>query len=478
MKSKVGDFRQFFTKSRMKRYGKNTVLGIQHVFAMMGATIVVPMLTGMNSSVALITAGLGTIAFFFITGRKVPVFLGSSFAYLAAIQAVFAYGDGLGWDYSATMGRLSIAIMCAGAVYLLLSLITYFVGAERIKKLFPPIVVGPVIVVIGMTLAPSVISSNIVGAAMFTWQAWTIALVTAAIIIGVSIFAKGFFKVVPILFGILGGYVLSMCLGVVDWTKITGSNWVIFEPQAFMSAFGFIGQMRFDWTVILMIMPIAIVTFMEHLGDITTNGAIVGKNFFVDPGLHRTLLGDGVATMLAGFLGGPPNTTYGENTSVLAMTKNYDPKLLVLAACFAIVLGVFSKFGGVLASVPSPVIGGASMILFGMIASMGLKVLVDNHVDFTNTRNLIIVALILVIGLGFAAGGVKVAIGTVQISPLAICTVVGIVLNLILPKSKTPEKDPGADLNDNIAVTEDSQSIEMQTAVTEDSQSIETQAAQ
>jgi uracil permease len=214
---------------------------------------------------------------------------------------------------------------------------------------------------------------------------------------------------------------------------ITDAPWIIFEPNAFKSAFAFYNHLGWDWSVIAMLSPISIVTLMEHLGDITTNGAVVGQDFFDDPGVHRTLLGDGLAVCLAGFLGAPPVTTYSENTGVLALTKNYNPKILVIAACYAIVLGILTKFGGILTSVPGPVIGGASMILFGMISSMGLKVLVDNHVDFTQPRNLMIVALILVFGLGFSGGNVNAHIKDISISPLAIATLAGIILNLVLP---------------------------------------------
>lgn len=422
--------------------GKNLLIGFQHVFAMIGATILVPILTNMSIAMALITAGLGTIAFHFISGRKVPVFLGSSFAFLGALMAnipsadVAAAGDPVWQD---AMGAVSVAIMIAGLIYVALSYITKAVGPDKIKKLFPPIVVGPVIMVIGLGLAPVALGNVGPGADYKTWITF---LVTAATIIVCSLVTfkgkvGGFIKIIPILIGIIVGYICAAIFGLVDFSGLSNdaSGWVVFQRMELNKTIvGFAGNLRFEWGVILAISPLAIVTFMEHLGDINANGAIVGKNFFEDPGVHKTLLGDGVATFTAGFLGGPVNTTYGENTAVLALTKNYNPKLLLLSGMMAVVLGVFTKFGALLGTVPWAVIGGASMILYGMIAAAGLRTMVDAKVNFTDTKNMIIVSLILVIGLGLDSGAV--AIGNVGISPLALATVVGIILNVILPEKK------------------------------------------
>ena len=431
---------------KCRRYSLNAILGVQHLFAMMGSNILVPIITGLRPSISLVSAGIGTTCFHFLAKRKVPVFLGSSFSFVSAMLAIADLGAKRGWTHDEVIGRQMVGVIMSGILYFLFALIAFLAGAERVKKLFPPVVVGPIIVVIGMTLAPTVIKSNIVDqytpdatghANMKDYEAWTIALVTALVIVIVAIFAKGIFKVFPVLFGIVAGYIVSAAFQVIDYSKITDEYWILFQPEAFKQTFGFYKHLGWDWSVVLMIAPISIVTFMEHLGDITTNGAVCGQNFMADPGLHCTLFGDGVAVCIAGFLGGPPVTTYGENTGVLALTKNYNPKVILIAAIYSLCLGIISKFGGILASVPGPVIGGASMIMFGMIASMGLKVLVDNNVDFSLTKNMMITALILVIGLGFSGGGVNAHIKDVQISPLAIATVAGIILNLILPARQT-----------------------------------------
>ena len=438
--------KQFLTKDRLLRYGKNSVMGIQHLFAMMGATILVPMLCNMSVSIGLISAGVGTIIFFFITKRKVPVFLGSSFAFLTALQAQMPSADAAAigseqWNFA--MAQMSIAILCTGLVYVLLSGLIKLIGTGFIRKLFPPVVVGPVIIVIGMCLA-NVAIDNMRSTAEPVGYAVT-GIVTAAVIVGVSVFAKGFFKVIPILIGIVAGYITAVCFQIVDFSVVKESAWVLFQPSEFKRVFGWYGSLGDIWnkeliTVIFAFVPIAIVTFMEHLGDINASSIVCGKDFVKDPGVHRTLLGDGLATMAAGLIGGPCNTTYGENTAVLAITKNYNPRLLVLAAVFAIVLGVFSKFGGLIGTIPAPVIGGASLILYGMIAANGLKTMVEAKVDFSDSKNMITCSLILVIGIGMKVSGVNLDIGPVSFSPLAVATFVGIIVNAIfmLAKGKQP----------------------------------------
>ncbi len=431
--------------------GKDVVLSFQHMFAMLGATVLVPILAGLSISMALVAAGLGTICFYFLTKRKVPVFLGSSFAFLPALMAIV--GQSLqqtgGKVYNQHVLAAMIATICAGLVYVLLAVIIKYVGVAKIKKLFPPIVVGPVIIVIGMVLAPKMFLNNIVNNYQLygsvAWKEWTTAIITALTILAINAFAKpkSFLKVVPILLGFIVGYIYGACIGLVNFANFNWTDIVIFQHLGkefgFYAAFGYM-----DWALLgsalIMIVPLALVTFMEHLGDISANSIICGKDFMVDPGLHRTVLGDGVATMIAGFLGGPANTTYGENTAVLAMTKNYNPKNIFLAAVMAVVFGVFSIFGNLLSTIPSAVIGGASIVLFGMISASGLRALVDAKVDFSITKNLIIVSVILAIGLGLSAvtlgGTFAVKIGDVEISPLAICTVVGIILNLVIPQVK------------------------------------------
>ena len=396
---------------------KNFILSFQHLFAMFGATVLVPLLTGMNTSVAICTAGLGTIAFHFVTKGKVPTFLGSSFMFIPAISLVV---ETKGIQYAQG------GIIFAGFVYLLLATLVYFIGAEKIRKLFPPVVTGPVIVVIGLTLVPTGI-----GMASNNWILATIAIAT---IVFVSIFTKGFFKLVPVLLAIVVGYLFALgsdfmfATNFVDFTPVINAEWI--NPFWEFNA-GFFTTPKFDLDSILLIAPIAFVTFMEHLGDITTNGAVVGKDFFKDPGLHRTLAGDGVATLIAGCLGGPANTTYSENTGVLAVTKNYDPALIRLTAIFAIILGVVGKFGSFIQTIPTAVMGGVCLVLFGMISSVGIRTLAEAELDFAHSRNLLIVALILVLGLGL---GASITVLGVQLSGAFIAVVAGMFLNLILPK--------------------------------------------
>ena len=399
--------------------GKKAILGFQHLFAMFGATVLVPTALGLNVGVALVCAGLGTLLFHFITGHKVPVFLGSSFAYIGACKiALDQYG----------LGAMQGGIIAAGLVYVILSLVVKLIGPDRIKKLFPPVVTGPIIVVIGINLAPTGIGD--------ASQNWLISGIVILTIIAVSVFARGFFKLVPVLIGLLVGYLV--CLGCDLFGAFSQPliNMQVIADAPVINEFWNFGKFftlpTFNWSAILLLAPVAFVTFMEHIGDITTNGSVVGKDFFNDPGLHRTLLGDGIATMVAGCLGGPANTTYSENTGVLATTKVYDTSVLKIAACYAIVLGLVGKFSAVLQTIPDAVKGGLEVVLFGMIAAIGMRTLVEAQLDFTHSRNLLIVALILVFGLGLS-GGVAVT-ETFVISGLFIATVVGVLANAILPK--------------------------------------------
>ncbi|HJJ47047.1 MAG TPA: uracil-xanthine permease family protein [Methanocorpusculum sp.] len=401
--------------NKAKEGGKLTILGIQHVFAMFGSTILVPMLTGLPVSVALFCAGVGTLIFHLVTKGKVPVFLGSSFAFIAAICVV---GANEGLEY-ATGG-----IIAAGCVYLIFAIIAKIVGAARIKKLFPPVVTGPVIMIIGLMLAATAIS--------YFSSGWSYLLGVAVIItvIVVSLLCKGFIRMLPILFGLIVGYILAMILtgcGIdvgLDYSTITNAS-LFAVPEFFLP--------KFSFSAILMIAPIAIVTFVEHMGDITANGAVVGKDFFKDPGLHRTLLGDGLATIVAGILGGPANTTYSENTGVLAATRNYNPRTLEIAAVFAIIIAFIGYISGFISSIPAGVLGGMCIVLFGMIASVGLRNLVENHVDFKNQRNVLIVGIMLIIAIGGLAIPILPDAG-LSLSGVALSAIVGIILNLVLPE--------------------------------------------
>jgi len=407
---------------------KHYVLGIQHLFAMFGATVLVPMLTGLNPGIALLSAGLGTLLFHFITNGKVPVFLGSSFAFIGAIITVIG-------NNPENIPLAQGGIIVAGLMYLIFSALVYWLGVERIKSLFPAVVTGPVIMVIGLNLSPTAITS--------AKTCWPLAIIVIIIIIAVMCKEKSFFKLVPILFGIAAGYLLAFVSDVTGltsaWNLVEGGKFLNFTAVSQANWFINMGDFhmpKFDAMAITLIAPIALVTFMEHIGDITTNGMVVGKNFFQSPGLHKTLIGDGLATALAGLIGGPANTTYSENTGVLAVTKMYDPRVLRIAAVYAIVLGLFSKFGSVLQTIPTAIMGGVSMILFGMIATIGLRSLVEAKTDFSKSRNLIIAAFILVLGLGFSNGvDIKVAGLVLNVSGLFIATVVGVVANKIIPEN-------------------------------------------
>ncbi|HJJ30696.1 MAG TPA: uracil-xanthine permease family protein [Methanocorpusculum sp.] len=403
--------------------GKLTILGIQHVFAMFGSTILVPMLTGLPVSVALFCAGIGTLIFHLVTKGKVPVFLGSSFAFIAAICVV---GATEGLEY-ATGG-----IIAAGVVYLIFAVIAKIIGAARIKKLFPPVVTGPVVMIIGLMLASTAISYFSDG-----WSYLVGGIVIITVIV-VSLFCKGFIRMLPILFGLIAGYITCMILTAVgvnvglDYSLITNAS-LFTVPEFFLP--------KFSFSAILMIAPIAIVTFIEHLGDISANGAVVGKDFFKDPGLHRTLLGDGLASIFAGLVGGPANTTYSENTGVLAATRNYNPRTLEIAAVFAVLIAFIGYVSGFISSIPAAVLGGMCIVLFGMIAAVGLRNLVENHVDFKNQRNVLIVGIMLILAIGGLAIPIFPEAG-LGLSGVALAAVVGIILNLVLPErlGRLPEE--------------------------------------
>lgn len=398
---------------------RHLILGLQHTVAMFGATVLVPLLTGLNPAVALFTAGVGTLVFHLVTGRMVPVFLGSSFAFIAPILAA----KEAGFSLSAIGG----GIVAAGLVYVLFALLVLLIGSERVRQVFPPVVTGPVIVVIGLTLAPVAVE--------MASKDWLLAVVTFAGAVVSAVFFRGLFQMVPVLVGVGAGYLLALLLGRVDLSPVREAPW--FALPAFTPA-------TLEWGAVLLIAPVAFVTVMEHIGDILTNGRVVGKDFFVKPGLHRTLLGDGLATSLAGLLGGPANTTYSENTGVLAVTRVYDPLVLRIAAGFAILLAFIPKLSALLQTLPQGVLGGISMLLFGMIASIGIRTLAEAEIDFTQSRNLIVVSAILVLGLGGAVaqlGTVQVAGAAVplKVSGMALAALVGVVLNLLLPPRLEPQ---------------------------------------
>ena len=383
---------------------KEYILSVQHLFAMFGATVLVPLLVGINPCIAIMTAGIGTLIFQLCTKGKVPVFLGSSFAFISPILAIMTMYN----DYSYVQG----GIIAVGIVYAIVALLIKKIGSEKLMNLLPPHVVGAMIIIIGLSLVPSAvtnINTNVV-----------IALITLGISLVITIFGKGFLKQCGILIAVITGYILSLIMGVVDTSIITNAD-LFFLPTLSLP--------KFSLNALMIIVPISLCTMCEHVGDIVTNGTVVGKNFIKEPGLHRTMLGDGLATLVAGLLGSVPNTSYGENTSVLAITKNYNPKILKRTAVMAIILSLIGVFGALIQSVPTCVIGGISLQLYIMIAWVGFKNIKDNK-SYKSIKNLVIIILMLVIGLG----GVTLTIGSVTLSSLTLSAIIGITINYIANK--------------------------------------------
>lgn len=417
--------------------GKIFVLGLQHLFAMFGATVLVPIITGLSVSVTLLFAGLATLFMHFVTGKKVPVFLGSSFAFLGGYAAVKALGvEAYGLTDKQALVYACAGVACAGLLYLVLAGICKAVGSKKVMKFFPPVVTGPIIIAIGMNLAPSAINNCEAN--------WLVALVAIVVVIVCNIWGKGMIKIIPILLGVVVSYVFAL---IVDpsareavASAVASASWFGIPVKGDETVFSLIGNCNTGLLVsaIITIVPIAFATMMEHVGDISAISSTVGKNFIEDPGLHRTLIGDGVGTALAALFGAPANTTYGENTGVLALTKVYDPMVIRLAAVYAIVLSFCPKFAALISSMPTATIGGVSLILYGMISAVGVRNMVENQTDFQNSRNVIIAALIigLAIGIGYSASG-AISIGSVSLSGLAVASIVGIVLNAILPGGRT-----------------------------------------
>ncbi|MDJ0498270.1 MAG: uracil-xanthine permease family protein [Acidimicrobiia bacterium] len=402
---------------------KKVVLGLQHTMAMFGATILVPIITGLDIGVTLLAAGFGTLLFHLVTKQMVPVFLGSSFAFIPPILS--ATSEGYSWE------GIGAGIIGAAVIYIAMSILITFVGTDVVRRIFPPVVTGPIIMVIGVTLAAVAIASARTN--------WWLAIVSLLATIIAAIYFKGLFKMLPILTGFVVGYLVAIATGNVEFEAVTNAKWIGLPEFTF-------GLGNIEWGAIVLIAPVAFVTMIEHVGDILANGRVVGRDFFKEPGLNRTLLGDGIATMFAGLIGGPPNTTYSENTGVLAVTRVYDPFIIRIGAVFAIALGLIPKLSALLTTVPSSVLGGLEIILFGMIAAVGLRTLVEGEVDFKRSRNMIVAGVIAVFGLGIGAfeqvntlvGGIEgytniVRIGDVTVSGLALAAVAGVAANLILP---------------------------------------------
>ena len=400
------------------------ILGLQHMFAMFGATVLVPILVqgyGLPLSIqtTLLFAGLGTLLFHVCTKFKVPAFLGSSFAYLGGFSTVATMPAYEGMDPELKLAYALGGIVIAGLLYLVLALLFKVLGAKKVMRYFPPIVTGPMIIMIGLNLSGSAINN--------ASTCWWLALVAMAIIVVANIWGKGMVKIIPILLGVVGSYIVAVIAGQVDFSGVSEANFL--GLQQFVIA-------KFDVSAILVMAPIAIAAMMEHIGDISAISSTTGKNFIEDPGLHRTLVGDGLATAFAGFFGGPANTTYGENTGVLALSKVYDPRVVRLAAIYAIILSFSPKFDALVNSIPAAIVGGVSFILYGMISAVGVRNIVENQVDLTKSRNLIIAAVMFVSGLGFSSvGGITFTVGgaAVTLSGLAIAALCGVILNAILP---------------------------------------------
>ena len=418
---------------------KMLVLGLQHLFAMFGATVLVPILVSgyglpLSIQTTLLFAGLGTLLFHLCTKFKVPAFLGSSFAFLGGFEAVARLDAG---KFASMTGEEKLpyamgGVVVAGLLYLVLALLFKLVGAKKVMRFFPPIVTGPMIILIGLNLSGSAVAN--------ASTCWWLALVAMAIIVVANIWGKGMIKIIPILLGVVGAYIVALIANAFGATAVDAAgNVVPLISFSNVSSASLVGLQKFviakfDITSILVMAPIAIAAMMEHIGDISAISATCQRNYIADPGLHRTLLGDGLATALAGMFGGPANTTYGENTGVLALSRVYDPKVIRLAAVYAVILSFSPKFDALVNSIPTAIIGGVSFILYGMISAVGVRNVVENKVDLTKSRNLIIAAVIFVCGLGFS-GGVSFQVGnaTVTLTSLAIAALAGVLLNAILP---------------------------------------------
>ena len=412
---------------------KMLILGLQHMFAMFGATVLVPILTGIDIATTLLFAGLGTLPFHLLTKRKVPAFLGSSFAFIGGYNAITGFDSSSGVPVNSDLLVYAcFGVACTGLMYVILSVLFKAYGVKKVMKFFPPIVTGPIIICIGLILSSSAINNCNAN--------WLVAVAAIIIVICFNIWGKGMTRIIPILLGVIGSYLISMLVdpasraAVVE--KVAAAKWIGL-PIVWENSVFHLFNMDVDTGMLLSalftIVPLSLATMVEHIGDICAISSTVGKNYVVDPGLNRTLLGDGLATTLASLFGAPANTTYGENTGVLALSKVYDPRVIRIAACLAIIFSFCPKFAALITAMPTATIGGISLILYGMISAVGVRNVVENKVDFTNSRNVIVAALILVlaIGINYSVGSIQ--IGIVSLSGLAVASIVGIVVNAILP---------------------------------------------
>lgn len=408
--------------------GRMTILGLQHLFAMFGATVLVPVITGLSVSSTLLFAGIGTLIFHLCTKGKVPAFLGSSFAFLGGYAAVTQMGMAKGLALSESLPYACIGVFCAGLMYFVLSGLFAAFGTRKVMRFFPPVVTGPIIIAIGLILSGSAIQN--------CSQNWPIALVAIAVIVIANIWGKGMVKIVPILLGVLASYIVAIVFGKVDFSTVRDAAWIGLPFKWEDTAIAVFRSP--DWGLIvasiIAILPISLATMVEHIGDMCAISSTTDRNYLEDPGLHRTLMGDGLATAIASLFGAPANTTYGENTGVLNITRVFDPRVIRLAAIFSIFLAFCPKFAALIGAMPAATIGGVSLILYGMISAVGVRNIVENRVDFTRSRNVIIAALILVLAVGIKYGANdSVRIGFTSLSGLAVAAIVGILFNIILP---------------------------------------------
>ena len=424
----MSDQPQAIYDARKLGTGKMLTLGLQHMFAMFGATVLVPVITGLSMSATLLFAGFGTLLFHLCTKMRVPAFLGSSFAFLGGYAAVVAMGEQQGLSAAESLPYACIGVFAAGLVYFIVAGLFKAFGARRVMRYFPPIVTGPIIIAIGLTLSGSAINN--------CNQNWWIALLAIAIIVVCNIWGKGMIRIIPILLGVLGSYLVAACFGLCDFTAVKDAAWIGLPFQWKNTAFHVFSNPNWGLVLsaIIAIVPISLATMMEHIGDMCAISSTTGINYLEDPGLHRTLMGDGLATALASLFGAPANTTYGENTGVLNLTKVYDPRVIRIAAVFAIILSFCPKFSALIACMPAATIGGVSLVLYGMISAVGVRNIVENQVDFTKSRNVIIAALILVLAIGVKYGANDaISLGFTSLSGLALAALTGVLLNAFLP---------------------------------------------
>ena len=411
------------------------VLGLQHMFAMFGATVLVPMLSGLDIATTLLFAGLGTLLFHFITGGKVPAFLGSSFAFIGGYNAIRTIGvDAAGQPIynNDLLVYACFGVACAGLMYVILSALFKAFGVNKVMRFFPPIVTGPIIISIGLILSSSAITNCSAN--------WLIAVSAIVIVICFNIWGKGMTKIIPILLGVLGSYIIAVIVDPSAREKVvetvSAAKWIglpiVWENSVF-HLFNMDVDTGMLWSAVFTIVPLSLATMVEHIGDVCAISSTCGKNYMADPGFHRTLLGDGLATTLASLFGAPANTTYGENTGVLALSRVYDPRVIRIAAVFAIIFSFCPKFAALITAMPTATIGGVSLILYGMISAVGVRNVVENRVNFSNTRNVIVAALILVLAIGINYSVGSISIGIVSLSGLAVASIVGIIVNAILP---------------------------------------------